>query len=77
MDVIEDTKGFVEDHRALEAARQAHEAATQKRQTKLEMVRLAKEVLAENARNQHTDYSPVTAVEIIGFAEELVQYIGD
>lgn len=77
MDVIEDPKGFLEAQQVAEKERRAYEATTQKRQAKLEMVRLAKEVLLENARHRTTEYSDVTAAEIIAFAEELTQYVGD
>jgi hypothetical protein len=77
MALTEDPQGFFDAQRAIEDERRAQEAAAQKRQTKIELVRLAKEVLLENARNQPMDYSAITATEITSFAEELVQYIGD
>jgi hypothetical protein len=77
MDTIENHMSIVEAQRAMEESRRLHEAATQKRQAKLEMIRLAKDVLAENARHQTTEYAPVTAAAVIAFAEELTQYVGD
>lgn len=77
MALSESTQDIFEAQRAIEEERRLHEANAQKRQTKIELVRLAKEVLLENARNQHTEYSAITAGEITAFAEELVQYIGD
>ena len=62
---------------AAEENRHLHEAATQKHHTKLEMVRLAKEVLLENARHKTTEYSAVTAAEITAFAQELTNHVGE
>jgi hypothetical protein len=77
MDTIEDQMSILRAQQAAEESRRLHEAATQKRQAKLEMIRLAKDVLAENARHQTTEYAPVTAAAVIAFAEELTQYVGD
>ena len=77
MDTIEDPRGFLEAQQAAEENRRVYEAVAQKRQAKLEMIRLAKDVLAENARHQTTEYAPVTAAAVIAFAEELTQYVGD
>ena len=75
MDTITEPQIIFEVQRAMEESRQVYEAATQKRQTKLEMVRLAKEVLAENARHQTTEFSGVTAAAVIAFAQELNNYV--
>lgn len=75
MDTLPEPQVIFEVQRAMEESRQVYEAATQKRQTKLEMVRLAKDILAENARHQTTEYAPVTAAAVIAFAEELNNYV--
>jgi hypothetical protein len=77
METIENHLGLIEAQQAVEESRRLHEAATQKRHAKLEMIRLAKEVLLENARHQTTEYVPVTAAAVTVFAEELTQYVGD
>lgn len=43
--------------------------------TKIEMVRLAKEVLIENARSKPVDSRDVSAADIEAFAQTLVTYI--
>ena len=62
-------------HLALEAARQANQLALQAKQAKLEAVRLAKEVLIENARSKAVDSRDVAAADITSFANTLVAYI--
>ena len=61
----------IEMQRANEAARQAHELAMEARRAKLELLRMAKEIVVENARNKPVDEAGVTAAEIAAFAEEL------
>ena len=58
-----------------EKFRQDHECAMEARRAKLELIRLAKETLIENARHQTAEYAPVTAADIIAFAEELTQSV--
>ena len=60
---------------AIEAARQAGQMALQAKQAKLEAVRLAKEVLLENARSKAVDSRDVAAADITAFAQTLVAYI--
>ena len=43
--------------------------------TKIEMVRLAKEVLTENASSKPVDSRDVSAADIQAFAQTLVSYI--
>lgn len=63
-------------HLETETARREHEQEMEARRAKLELIRLAKETLIENARNKPADESIVTATEIAAFAEELAQHIG-
>lgn len=77
METIGDIQAQMAAQQAAEESRHLHEAATQKHHTKLEMVRLAKEVLLENARHKTTEYSAVTAAEITAFAQELTNYVGE
>lgn len=58
-----------------EAARREHEFEMEKRRAKLELVRLAKETLVENARNKPVGEGDVGAQDITKFAEELASYI--
>ena len=56
-------------------ARHINQPALQAKQAKLEAVRLAKEVLIENARSKAVDSRDVAAADITAFAGILVAYI--
>lgn len=60
---------------AIEADR--HDKATQfqSRQAKLEMIRVAKDVLVENARSKPVDSRDVSAADITNFANSLMTFI--
>ena len=60
---------------ALEEPRNAHQLAVQAKQARLEAVRLAKEVLIENARSKSVDNRDVAAADITAFAGTLITYI--
>jgi hypothetical protein len=60
---------------AFETARAANQAVSDAKRTKLEMVRLAKDVLVENRRNLPVDQRGVTATDITDLATTLVAYI--
>ena len=60
---------------ALENLRAANQAAAQAKQAKLDAVRLAKEVLIENARSKAVDSRDVAAADITAFATTLIAYI--
>lgn len=59
----------------VENARHANQMALQAKQAKLEAVRLAKEVLLENARSKAVDARDVAAADVTAFAGTLVAYI--
>ena len=59
----------------LESQRAANQDAAEMKRAKLESVRLAKEVLIENARNKPIDGRDVSAAEITAFAETLISYV--
>ena len=60
---------------AMENNRHVNQMALQAKQAKLEAVRLAKEVLLENARSKAVDSRDVAAADITAFAGTLVAYI--
>ncbi len=64
-------------HIAMEAPRREHELAMESRRAKLEAVRLAKETLIENRRNQPVDAREVTAADITAYAGTLISYINN
>ena len=61
----------------LEASRRTHETEMNNRRSRLELVRIAKETLIENARNKPASEAVVTAEEITAFANELINYVGE
>jgi hypothetical protein len=63
--------------RETEQARREHEQEMEARRAKLELIRLAKETLIENARNKPVGEAGITAEEITAFAQELTNYVGD
>jgi len=60
---------------AVENVRHTNQMASEAKRAKLEAVRLAKEVLIENARSKPVDSRDVTAADITAFAQTLVAYI--
>jgi hypothetical protein len=64
-------------HLEAEKARREHEQEMEARRAKLELIRLAKETLIENARNKPVGDAAITAAEISAFAQELTNYIGE
>jgi hypothetical protein len=60
---------------ALEDVRNANQLAADAKRTKMEAVRLAKEVLIENARSKPADAREVAAADITTFAQSLVAYV--
>jgi hypothetical protein len=60
---------------AVENARHANQMAIQAKQAKLEAVRLAKETLIENRRNEPVDAREVTAADITAYATTLFNYV--
>ena len=61
----------------VETSRRAHETEMNNRRARLEVVRIAKETLIENARNKPASEAIVTAEEITAFANELINYVGE
>lgn len=60
---------------AIESSRRAHEIAMDRRRSRLEAIRLAKETLIENARSKPVDSRDITAEDITGFATQLDTYV--
>jgi hypothetical protein len=59
----------------LEATRHNNVLDIEITRAKLEAVRLAKEILVENARSKPVSERDVTAANIVTFAESIVNYI--
>jgi hypothetical protein len=60
---------------AVENVRHANQLASEAKRAKLEAVRLAKEILVENARSLPADSREVTAAAVTAFATTLVNYV--
>jgi hypothetical protein len=73
----EDMQAHQAMHLEAEKARREHEYEMEARRAKLELIRLAKETLIENARNKPVGEAAITAAEITAFAQELTNYIGE
>lgn len=58
----------------LEAARFAQQMMAEKPRMRLEALRMAKDVLTENARNKPVSERDITVDEITAFADTLVNY---
>lgn len=61
----------------LETSRRTHEIAMNDKRLRVEIIRMAKETLIENARNKPASEAVVTAEEITAFANELNNYVGE
>jgi hypothetical protein len=59
----------------LENQRHTNQLASEAKRAKLEAVRLAKEILVENARSLPADSREVTAAAVTAFAATLVNYV--
>jgi len=60
-----------------ENVRHANQMKFEAHRAKMEAVRLAKEVLVENARSKPVDSRDVSAADITAFAQTLANYIND
>jgi len=66
----------VEQQNATEDNRAANQAASEAKRAKLEMVRMAKEILVENRRTQAAaEATSITASAVTGLATELTAFV--
>lgn len=59
----------------LDTNRRNHEIQIEMRRTKIDMIKVATDTLAANAKSKPADERDITALDIKTFAEELVEYI--
>ena len=59
----------------MELSRRNHEIKMEMRRTKIDMIRVATDTLAANAKSKPADERDITASDITAFAEELIEYI--
>lgn len=72
-----DKQAQVDIQTAVENVRHANQLESEAKRAKLEVVRLAKEILVENARSLPADSREVTAAAVTAFATILVNYVND
>lgn len=61
----------------LEVGRRNHELQLETRRTKVDMIKVATDTLASNAKTKPVDARDITALDIKTFADELMQYINE
>jgi hypothetical protein len=77
MALAEEMRAQIAAQQETENARREHERDMEARRAKLELLRMAKETLVENARNKPAEEAVITAAEITAFAQELINYVGE
>ena len=75
MALTQEQQDQIDFQNAMESSRRAHELAMDRRRTRLETIRLAKETLIENARSKPVDSRDVSASDIETFATQLDNYV--
>ena len=58
-----------------DTTRRSQETANEQRRNKMELVRLAKEVLIENNRSKPVDSRDLSAADITAYAQSLLNYV--
>jgi hypothetical protein len=58
-----------------DTTRRSHDTANEQRRNKMELVRLAKEVLIENNRSKPVDSRDLSASDITAYAQSLLNYV--
>ena len=74
-EMIDMEKLRIDSQKDVELSRQEAECKRQDRQTRLELLRHAKDILTENRRNAPVGEREVTHDEVIAYASELEKFI--
>ncbi len=74
-DMIDMEKLRIDSQREFEASRQEAETKRLDKQTRLELLRHAKDILTENRRNAPVGEREVTHEEVVAYAVELEKFI--
>ncbi len=69
------TAGIAAKEAQRDAARRSQDIANEQRRNKMELVRLAKEVLIENNRSKPVDSRDLSADDITAYAQSLINYV--
>jgi hypothetical protein len=75
MALTEEQRAQIEAQISMERLRYDTQTQISERQLKFDAIRLAKEILLENARSKPADARDVTAADITAFAQALVAYL--
>ena len=76
MSLLPEMQAQVDMQAAIEDHRSANQAAAEAKRAKLEVLRIAKEVLVENRRTKTAaEASDIDDADIINFASALVQFV--
>ena len=59
----------------MDESRRNHESHMEARRIKIDMIKVATDTLASNAKSKPADERDITALDIKSFAEELIEYI--
>ena len=59
----------------MDESRRNHESQMASRRIKIDMIKVATDTLASNAKSKPADERDITALDIKSFAEELIEYI--
>ena len=59
----------------MDESRRNHERHMEARRIKIDMIKVATDTLASNAKSKPADERDITALDIKSFAEELIEYI--
>lgn len=68
---------LLEQQQEIELGRRNHETQLEARRSKIDMIKVATDTLASNAKSKPVDERDITAVDIKTFADELIQYINE
>ena len=61
----------------MDASRRNHESQMEIRRAKIDMIKVATDTLAANAKSKPVDERDITALDIKTFADELILYINE
>ena len=68
---------LLEQQQEMELSRRNHEIQMETRRSKIDMIKVATDTLASNAKAKPVDERDITALDIKTFTDELVQYINE
>ena len=67
----------IQHQQEMDASRRNHESQMEIRRAKIDMIKVATDTLAANAKSKPVDERDITALDIKTFADELILYINE